>query len=295
MIKPNPFSKGCNKPTIKTLFCVISDDANIVQYLPIHPSQQSIELHLLEDSSGRYCDSYVFAYLEDIGIPDDVMDECDRLGSISHVVFQVEASNAAGQLINLGYFVTEEEAKAVVDSYSFTAGAASLCWSINCRHITVEAMFNLIETAQRLYPYDYQSTGLEIVPRKDNKLGGTFWGMVVMLKNAPWTEDDCREYQKEMEKWRFDSQFIEIILAAGSAGVSTLIFDDKAETLQGLPVSKVYLKDNISGDIELDHYWRTHSRLWNRDYSHYTPLDKFSIYTLPATEEDYLAQDHILV
>lgn len=289
MIQQNPFHKGFSKPTIEPLFCVISDDSSIVQYLPIHPSQQSIELHLLEDSSGRYCDSYVFAYLENIGIPDDVLDECDRLGYISHILFQVQVSDDE-QITNLGYYFNEDDAQRAVDNYYSISNAHSRCWRISSYHITVEAMFNLVSNAQRLHPDDYGSTGIELIPKKDNALTGQYWGMVVILNNVPWSEKKCSYYQTEMEKWQFDAQFIAIILTAGRAGVGILIFDEKAEILAGLPVSKVYLRHKQTNQVDIDHYWLSLFKLWDNRNTGYTPLDQFKILMEPATEEEYLSQ-----
>lgn len=33
MIQQNPFNKGCSIPTIKPLFCVVSNDSSTVEYL----------------------------------------------------------------------------------------------------------------------------------------------------------------------------------------------------------------------------------------------------------------------
>lgn len=237
-IPRNPFIKGYKNPIIGRCLCVLDDISKSVRLLPTHYSQVNSDYSSLVGKKVRYCNSYAYVISAEQPTSEDVIRECQRMGTVIDIMYQIGAKwiTPTGNGDSLGFYPIEADAKKVVEKISFIEGVFGHYWRISSKHLPGPVLEHLIEFSFDHHPSQYSSMGIELFAKRDSKLIGEFTGLGVIFELPAWCGSSCRHYKKELENNNFDAAFIDIVIAAGKAGVGVLLFDREAQTIKQLPI-----------------------------------------------------------
>lgn len=235
----NPFAKGYSRLIIKREMCIVDEMTLSLKHLPLHDLQKNWHDTNLIDCEVAYCDTFALI-TGDASIPDDIWDQCDRMGKIVEVVYAVMAMPDAitSYPIHLGYFTEEYEANSFIDNISFHTGTYSRCWEISSLHLSQQAIDQLYQAIVLKKDYDNLMFNLFEFPSVDTsciavKLLATPWTDQLLTYQFDLTANQLRTLQREVG---LPECFIDILHLAALADARIVVFDPLASPLQGLPI-----------------------------------------------------------